>query len=70
MPRISRPFILHLTKSCPEARAGLAGWQSGELTFEEAMMEVVKSLFITKENLQRRLDYIPPSIREEHLPPA
>jgi hypothetical protein len=27
------------------------------MTFEEAMMEVVKSLFLAKEELQRRLDY-------------
>jgi hypothetical protein len=27
------------------------------LTFEEAMMEVVKSLFVVPDELQRRLDY-------------
>lgn len=57
MPRIRRSFILHLAKNCPEAREGLDAWREGELTFEEAMMEVVKSLFIAKQELQRRLDY-------------
>jgi len=42
---------------CPEAKPGLEGWQRGELTWEEAMMEVVKSLFLAKEETQRRLDY-------------
>jgi len=32
------------------------------------MMEVVKSLFIAKKKLQRRFDYIPPSIREQYQP--
>jgi len=57
MPRISRPFVLHLVRNCPEAKPGLAAWQQGELTWEEAMMEVVKSLFLAKEETQRRLDY-------------
>lgn len=57
MPRISRPFILHLTRKCAEARPGLEAWQRGELTWQEAMMEVVKSLFVAKEESQRRLDY-------------
>lgn len=57
MPRIRRSFILHLVKNCPEAKEGLGAWREGELTFEEAMMEVAKSLFLAKEELQRRLDY-------------
>jgi len=57
MPHILRPFIRHLTKNCAEARPGLEAWQRGELTWEEAMMEVVKSLFLAKEESQRRLDY-------------
>ena len=65
---IRRSFILHLTRNCPEAKEGLDAWQKGELTFEEAMMEVVKSLFIAKKKLQRRFDYIPPSIREQYQP--
>lgn len=57
MPHISRPFIRHLTKNCAEAKAGLEAWERGELTCEEAMMEVVTSLFLAKEEIQRRLDY-------------
>jgi len=65
MPRIRRSFILHLVRNCPEAKEGLDAWQAGELTFEEAMMEVVKSLFLANEELQRRLDYALSSSRDE-----
>ena len=57
MPRIRRSFILHLVKNCPEAREGLDAWREGDLTFEEAMMEAVKGLFLAQQELQRRLDY-------------
>jgi hypothetical protein len=57
VPRIRRSFILHLLKNCPEAREGLDGWREGELTFEEAMMKVAKSLFLANQELQRRLAY-------------
>lgn len=54
---ITRSFILHLIKNCPEAAVGLQRWQEGNFTFEEAMMETVKHLFIANADLQRRLDY-------------
>ena len=56
MPRIRRSFILHLVKNCPEAKEGLDAWREGELTFDEAMMEVAKSLFLAQHELQHRLD--------------
>ena len=36
---------------------GVDARREGDLTFEEAMMEVVKSFFLAKEEFQRRLDY-------------
>jgi hypothetical protein len=54
-----RSFILHLLKDCPEAREALAAWQEGEYTFEQAMMETVKELFLAKQEVQRQLDYRP-----------
>ena len=58
---ITRSFILHLVKNCPEAEEGLQRWQNGDFTFEEAMMETVKHLFIANADLQRRLDYASPA---------
>ena len=57
MPRIRRSFILQLVRNCPEANVGVDAWREGDLTFEEAMMEVFKSLSLAKEEFQRRLDY-------------
>jgi len=57
MPRIRRSFILQLVRNCPEANVGADARRKGDLTFEEAMMEVVQSLFLAKEELQRRLNY-------------
>jgi len=65
---ITRSFILHLIHNCPEAKVALSAWQAGDLTFEEAMMEVVKCLFLAKQDLQRQYDYIPPHVRAIHKP--
>lgn len=51
------PFIPHLTQNYPEAKPSLDAWRAGKLTWEEAMMKVAKSLFIAKEETQRRLNY-------------
>jgi hypothetical protein len=64
-----RSFTLHLIRNCPEAQEALRLWREGELTFEEAMMEVVKRLFLARETLQRKYDYIPPDLRAAHQPP-
>lgn len=56
MPRrITREFILNLMQSCPAADSSLAAWRRGELTFEEAMMTVVKDLLLVNETLQRQI---------------
>jgi hypothetical protein len=65
----TRYFTLSLVKNCPEARAALAQWQEGNWTFEQAMMEVVKQLYLAKGTLQQQYDYIPPGIRAAHQPP-
>lgn len=57
MPRIRQSFICILRESAQKPVRGLDAWREGDLTFEEAMMEVVESLFLAKEELQRRLDY-------------
>jgi hypothetical protein len=54
-----RSFILDLVKNCPEAKVGLDAWQEGKATFEEAMMTAVHWLFMTNEELQRKLDLRP-----------
>ncbi len=69
MRKPTRSFIVHLLKNCPEAQPILGQWHEGELTFEEAMMEVVKRLLLDKQALQRRYDYIPTEIRDAHQPP-
>ena len=56
MPRIRQSFICILRESAQKPVRGLDAGE-GDLTFEEAMMEVVESLFLAKEELQRRLDY-------------
>ena len=53
----NRPFILQLVKNCPEARQGLDAWREGEMTFEQAMMETVKQLFLANQELKRQVDY-------------
>lgn len=53
----SRSFILHLVQNCPEARVGLDAWREGEMTFEQAMMETVKRLFLANQELKRQMDY-------------
>jgi len=46
----------------PEAKEGLDAWYEGELTFEEAMTEVLTGLFVASDELHPRLDYaLPPS---------
>lgn len=65
----TRDFTLHLIRNCPEARDALALWQEGAFTFEQAMMEVVKRLYLSRQDLQRRYDYIPPAVRAAHRPP-
>jgi hypothetical protein len=47
------PPILHrhLVRKCPEATGGIDAWHEGDLTFEEAMMEAVKRLFLAKQEL-------------------
>ncbi|MHB8107840.1 MAG: hypothetical protein ACYDH4_10505 [Candidatus Cryosericum sp.] len=58
MPRqITRGFILNLMQSCPAADSSLTAWRRGELTFEEAMMTVVKDLFLANEELQRQITH-------------
>ena len=54
-----RSFILHLLKNCPEASEALATWQKGDYTFEQAMMETVKELFLAKQEVERQRDYRP-----------
>ena len=54
-----------MASSRPEANEGVDAWREGDLTFEEAMMEVVKSLSLAKEELQRRLDYASSPNRDE-----
>ena len=63
-----RSFILHLLKNCPEAREGLSAWREGEATFEEAMMRTAHRLFMAREELQRKYDYIPSDLRAKHQP--
>ena len=41
----------------PRAKEGQDACREGNLTFEEAMMEAVKSLFLAKVELQHRLDH-------------
>lgn len=64
-----RSFMLHLMKDCPEAQEALRLWRIGEWTFEDAVLEIVKLLFLAREALQRKYDYIPLGIREAHQPP-
>jgi hypothetical protein len=66
----TRSFTLHLLKNCPEAQDALEQWCKGNHTFEEAMMEVVLQLLLSKEELQRKYDHIPPEIRVNHQPPS
>jgi hypothetical protein len=65
----TRSFTLDLIKNCPEARKALNAWRRGDMTFEQATMEVVKQLYLSRQDLQRRYDYIPPEIRATHRPP-
>lgn len=51
-----RSFILHLLENCLEAREALIAWRDGEYTFEQAMMETAKELFLKKQEVQRKLD--------------
>jgi hypothetical protein len=53
----TRAFILHLVRNCPEAGRGLDAWREGEMTFEQAMMETVKQLFLANQELKRQMDY-------------
>lgn len=46
MPESRDPSFCIWWRTATEAKEGLDAWREGELTFEEAMMEVVKSLFL------------------------
>jgi len=51
-----------------KAPAALDAWCEGELTFEQAMLEVVRSLFLAKKEFQHRLNYaFPPSSHDEQF---
>jgi hypothetical protein len=55
-----------LASSRPEAKEGQDAWREGNLSFEEAIMEVVKSLFLAKEETQHRLDHALSPSQENH----
>ena len=66
---VTRYYIVNLIKNLPEAKGPLTQWQDGELRFEQVMMEVIKNLCLSKQELQRKYHYIPVHIRETHKPP-
>jgi hypothetical protein len=62
-----RPFIMHLLQNQPEA-VDFDAWREGRMTFEEAVTNAAKMLFLSKQELQRKYDYIPAEIREKYKP--
>jgi hypothetical protein len=65
-----RSSTLHLIQNCTEAKEALQQWHNGDWTFEDAMMDVVRQLYLANESLRRKYEYIPAHIRKTNLPPT
>lgn len=57
MTNITRSYILHLIGNHPLAQDIIKDWGCGGRTWEEAMMDIVKDLFIRLEQYEQNSPY-------------